>query len=293
MTIAGVIGAFVVLLAIKTTPIAFAALGGTLGERSGVINIGLEGMMTAGAFAAVVASGATGVPWLGAVAGVVAGAAFGALLGVLATRVRVDQIVAGTGINLFALGSAAFLLVLVYGQPGASKTVPSLGNGSWLLVALAFAGALALHVFLVATPAGLRLRACGENPSAVAAAGIDPLRIRLLAVTAGGALAGLGGAYLSIGELNLYSDGMIAGRGFIALAAVIFGRWTPLGAMGAALFFGFFEALQFVLQGSSIPSEAMQMLPYVAAIVALVAFRGRARAPAADGIPYERNIEEF
>ena len=271
---------------IKATPLIYAALAGVICERSGVINIGLEGMLTAGAFTAVVVSGATGSPLLGIFAGIAMGAVFGAFLGVLATKFRVDQIVAGTGINLIAIGGAAYGLVLIFNQPGASPQVPSLENFSRLLIALAFLCAAALHAVLYYTPWGLRVRACGENPHAVAAAGVNPLRTRLLAVTIGGALAGLGGAYLSVGELNLYSDGMTAGRGFIALAAVIFGRWTPFGAVGAAIFFGLFEALQYVMQRSGIPNEAMQALPYIAALVALAGLTGRVRAPAADGVPY-------
>lgn len=286
-------GATVVLILsltlIKATPIIYAALAGVISERSGIINIGLEGMMTAGAFTAVAVSDITGSPVLGILGGIIAGAIFGAFLGLLATKFRVDQIVAGTGINLIAVGGAAYALVLIFNQPGASKQVPSLETSSWIMVVLAFGCAVGLHALLYATPWGLRVRACGENPHAVAAAGLNPLRTRLLAVTLGGALAGLGGAYLSVGELNLYSDGMVAGRGFIALAAVIFGRWTPFGATGAAIFFGLFEALQFVLQRSGIPNEAMQALPYIAALIALAGLTGRVRAPAADGVPYEQN----
>jgi simple sugar transport system permease protein len=283
---ASVVMLVVSLTLIKATPLIYAALAGVISERSGIINIGLEGMMVAGAFTAVAVSGATNNALLGILAGIAAGAIFGLFLGVLATRFRVDQIVAGTGINLIAVGGAAFALVLIFGQPGASREVPSLEGASWTLVALAFLCAGGLHGLLYYTPWGLRVRACGENPRAVAAAGIDPLRTRLLAVTIGGALAGLGGAYLSVGELNLYSDGMVAGRGFIALAAVIFGRWTPFGATGAAIFFGLFEALQFAIQRTGIPSEAMQALPYIAALVALAGLTGRVRAPASDGVPY-------
>ena len=149
--------------------------------------------------------------------------------------------------------------------------------------------AVLLHIVLQRTPWGLHVRACGEDPSAAEAAGIDALRTRFIAVVTGGAIASLGGVYLSLAELDLYSDGMTAGRGFIALAAVIFGRWTPLGATGAALFFGFFSALQFALQRTGVPSELMQALPYAAAVVALAGFAGRVRAPAADGVPYVRH----
>ena len=274
------------LTLVKATPLIYAALGGVISERSGVINIGLEGMMAAGSFTAVAIANVTGSPVLGLLGGIFAGALFGALFGLLATKFRVDQIVAGTGINLIAVGGAAFALVLVFNQPGSSTTVPSLESASWTLTALALLSAAGLHAVLYRTPWGLRVRACGENPHAVAAAGLDPLRTRFAAVTIGGALAGLGGAYLSVGELNLYSDGMVSGRGFIALAAVIFGRWTPFGATGAAIFFGLFEALQFALQRSGIPDEAMQALPYIAALVALCGLTGRVRPPAADGIPY-------
>jgi ABC-type uncharacterized transport system permease subunit len=284
--VAAVIG-LVVLTLVKSTPLIFAALGGVLGERSGVVNIGLEGIMVAGAFTSVVVSGASGNPIVGVLAGIVAGAALAAILAFVATRLAYDQIVAGTGINIVALGGAAFGLVLIYGQPGASHEVPALGEpGEVALTVLAFVLAGAMSLFLARTPWGLRIRACGENPRAAASAGIDPLRTRFWAVVAGGAIASLGGVYLSLAELDLYSDGMTAGRGYIALAAVIFGRWTPFGATGAALFFGFFSALQYTLQRSGIPSELMQALPYLAALVALAGLAGRVRAPAADGVPY-------
>lgn len=288
----------VALTLIKATPIIYAALGGVISERSGVVNIGLEGMMTGGAFSAVIFSGLTGNPFAGVAAGIIFGAALGFVLGFAATVFKVDQIVAGMGINLVAAGGAAFGLVLIYNQPGASPQVPSLSTlgsafcgssaGVWALVALAFISAFTLHWFLTSTPAGLRIRACGENPHAVNDAGLRPLRLRLAAVVLSGALAGLGGAFLSVGEVNLFSDGMTAGRGFIALAAVIFGRWTPWGATGAAVFFGFFEALQFVLQGriAWLPADALQAVPYLAALVAIAGLVGRVRAPAADGVPY-------
>jgi simple sugar transport system permease protein len=282
------IAALVSLTLVKSAPIIYAALGGVISERSGIVNIGLEGMMIAGAFTAVLFSGMSGSPSIGLVAGIAAGALLGFVLGFAATRFKVDQIVAGTGINLVAAGGTAYALTLIYNQPGASPQVNALGNNVWILVALAFVCALLLHVLLYATPWGLRVRACGENPRAVNDAGLRPLRLRLAAVTVSGALAGLGGAFLSIGEVNLFSDGMTAGRGFIALAAVIFGRWTPWGATGAAIFFGFFEALQYVLQGriSWLPADAMQAVPYIAALIAIAGLVGKVKAPAADGIPY-------
>lgn len=286
----------VTLTLIKATPIIYAALGGVISERSGVVNIGLEGMMAGGAFTAVVFSGMTGNPVIGVLAGIGAGALLGFILGYAATVFKVDQIVAGTGINLVALGGAAYALTLIYNQPGASPQVNAIGNAVvnagpiqlHVLTIIAFACALLLHFVLYYSPWGLRVRACGENPRAVNDAGLHPLRLRLWAVIVSGALAGLGGAFLSLGEVNIYSDGMTAGRGFIALAAVIFGRWTPWGATGAAIFFGFFEALQYVLQGrvSWLPADAMQAIPYIAALFAIAGLVGKVRAPAADGIPY-------
>jgi general nucleoside transport system permease protein len=282
------IGTLVVLTLIKATPIIYAALGGVISERSGVVNIGLEGMMAVGAFAAVIVAFATHLPLLGLLAGIAAGALVGYVLAIAATRFKVDQIVAGTGINLICAGSAAYGLVILFNQPGASPQVTSLGNGYWLLIVLAFVLAGALQWLLYRTPWGLRVRASGENPAAVVSAGLDPLALRVHAVVISGALAGLGGAFLSIGELNLYSDGMTAGRGFIALAAVIFGRWNPLGATVACIVFGFFEALQFVLQGQIawLPANAMQALPYLAALIALAGVTGKVRAPASDGVPF-------
>jgi general nucleoside transport system permease protein len=284
----GLIVTLALLTLTKSTPIIYAALGGVISERSGVINIGLEGMMAAGAFTAVAVSYFTHSPFLALACGVAAGAFVGLVLAIAATRYKVDQIVAGTGINLICAGGGAYGLVLLFNQPGASAQVASFGNNSWVLIAAAFIAALGLQWVLYRTPWGLRVRACGENPKAVAAAGLDPLRLRNYAVTISGALAGLGGAFLSIGELNLYSDGMTAGRGFIALAAVIFGRWNPLGATVAAVVFGFFEALQYVLQGriSWLPADAMQALPYLAALIALAGITGRVRPPASDGVPY-------
>lgn len=289
----GLIASIVLLTLIKSAPIVYAALGGVISERSGVVNIGLEGMMAAGAFGAVVASYATHSALFGGIvglfAGVIAGAFVGYILALAATKFKVDQIVAGMGINLICSGGAAYGLTLLFNQPGASPEVNSVGSaGEWVLVALAFVLALLLHLVLYRTRWGLRVRATGENPFAVKSAGLNPLRFRMLAVITSGALAGLGGAFLSVGELNLYSDGMTAGRGFIALAAVIFGRWTPLGATGAAIVFGLFEALQYWLAGqiSWLPADALAALPYVAAIVALAGVTGRVRAPAADGVPY-------
>jgi ABC-type uncharacterized transport system permease subunit len=276
---------------IKATPIAYASLGGVVSENAGVVNIGLEGMMAAGAFAAVAASYATHDVALAVAGAAAVGGLLGLLLAYFAVTLRADQIVVGMGINVLGIAAAAYLLTVVFGQPGASPEVASLSSlppaaryaPIWFVAALA----VIIHVLLYRTRLGLHLRAVGEEPRAAATAGIDVVRLRYAATIAGGMLAALGGAYLSIGELDLYSDGMVAGRGFIALAAVIFGKWTPFGAVGACLFFGFFSGLQILMQQQGVPAEVFQIIPYALAIVALAGAVGRSRAPAADGLPYE------
>ena len=276
---------------VKATPLAYAALGGVVSENAGVVNIGLEGMMAIGAFAAVVGSFYSHDVLIGIGVAIVAGALAGLLLAYFAVTMRADQIVVGMGINVLGIAAAAYLLSVLFGQPGASPEVPSLLSASpssraapiWAVALIA----LGLHVFLYRAKRGVHLRAVGEEPRAAATAGIDVARVRYAATIFGGVLAALGGAYLSVGELDLYSDGMVAGRGFIALAAVIFGRWTPFGAIGACLFFGFFSSLQIALQQQGVPSEVFEAAPYVMAIVALAGVVGRVRAPAADGKPYD------
>jgi len=282
------ISGFLWLALVKSTPLIYAALGGVLCERAGIVNIALEGSLALAAFTGVAVASATGNPLYGLAVGVVASALFCALLGLLATHFDVDQIVAGTGLNLVAAGGTATALVVVFGQPGATPEIHALGRpGEITLVVGAFAAALLLHALLRSTAWGLRTRVAGENPYALRAAGIDPRTVRLVATAWAGAVVGLGGVFLSLGELDLYSDGMTAGRGFIALAAVIFGRWSPLGATAAAVAFGTLSALQFALQRTGVSSDLMAMLPYLAALVALTGILGRARPPASGGAPYE------
>src|SRR5579864_4155662 len=296
------IGAVIAIALIKATPLVYAGLGGVLSENAGIINIGLEGMMAGGAFSAVVASYYSHSLVLALLAAVAAGALLAFVLAYFAIRLQADQIIVGMAINVLAIGGAAFLVALIFGQAGATPEVKSFGSlqgaGSGGLIALVtqpqryalfwfallFIGLL--HGFLYRTKAGLHLRAVGEEPRAALTAGIDVMRIRFAATVAGGALAALGGAYLSVGEVDLYSDGIVAGRGFIALAAIIFGRWTPLGTAGACLFFGFFSSLQIALQRASVPAQLLEMLPYVLTIVAIAGLIGRSRAPAADGVPF-------
>jgi general nucleoside transport system permease protein len=296
------IAAILAITLIKATPLLFAALGGVISENSGIVNIALEGMMAAGAFAAVLGSFYFHSLLLAVLVAMLTGAAFGLLLAYLAIAQRADQIVVGMAINVLAIGGAAFLLSVVFGQPGASpevKSFGSLGHASsegladfvasperYALFWVALLLLIIIQVYLYRTRSGLHLRAVGESPHAALTAGINVVAYRYWATIVGGVLAALGGAYLSIGEVDLYSDGMVAGRGFIALAAVIFGRWTPLGAAGACLFFGFFSSLQIALQNAQVPAQLLEMLPYVLTIIALAGFIGRSRAPAADGVPF-------
>jgi ABC-type uncharacterized transport system permease subunit len=270
----------------KATPLIFAALGGVLSENAGVVNIALEGIMAGGAFAAVVTSYYTHSVALSLAVALLTGAALAFVLAYFAIAQRANQIIVGMAINIFALGAAAYLVSAIFGQPGASPQVAGLRDES-LLTWTAAAIVVALHFFLYRTRAGTHLRAVGEEPRAAATAGINVVAYRYAATMAGGALAALGGAYLSVGETDIYSDGMVAGRGFIALAAVIFGKWTPFGAAGACVFFAFFSSLQIVLQGASVPAQLLEMLPYLLTIVAIAGFIGRARPPASDGIAYE------
>ncbi|MBS2022364.1 MAG: ABC transporter permease [Deltaproteobacteria bacterium] len=275
-------------------PLMFAALGGVLSEKSGVVNIGLEGMMRFGAFFAAAVAIWTGNPWLGAVAGMVAGAAVASVHALLCLRFRADQVVSGVALNLVALGLITFLLEISFASAGVSPPAPQLPRSlgghtalTWLALALPFG----MHWFFTRTATGLRVRAIGENPKAAATLGVRVLRLRALCVLGSGGLAGLGGACLSIGILGQFDARMPAGQGFMALAAMVFGKWTPLGAAGAALFFAGADALQrqlsFSLHAADLRLEGVFLaLPYVLTLLVLALGVGRTRAPAADGIPY-------
>jgi ABC-type uncharacterized transport system permease subunit len=288
------------------TPIGLAAMGGVLSERSGVLNIGLEGMMLTGALAGAMGSHFLGGPWMGTLAALVAGAALGVVLAYLTVTLGANQIVTGVGINLFALGFTTFVERVVL-RPAGIEAVPSFAQlaapglraipllGPLLtnltpLVLVAIVIAPILAVFLYRTPWGLALRATGEAPRAVDTAGVSVFLVRYIAVAASGALAGMGGAFLSLGQLNLFSENMTAGRGFIALAAVILGKWNPVGALAAAFLFGAAEALQLFVQsyGLGVPYQIPTMLPYVLALAVLAGFVSRAIPPAAEGIPYQQ-----
>lgn len=269
-------------------PYALAAWGGNLSERSGVINIALEGKLLVGALAAAMGAHASGSVAVGLLSGCAGGALVALLYGLVVIRFRGDQIVAGVAINLLALGLTRYVLRLAYNSSSSSPETPGFSSGLlanpvfWMVCAV---GALVWFV-LARTPTGLRIRAAGEHPGALATAGVSVSRVRWRAVIAAGVLAGLGGAWLAMSN-NGFSDNMSGGRGYIALAAVIMGKWEPVWAAAACVLFAFAEALQLQLQtaGIGVPGELVQTLPWVLTIIALAGFIGRSRPPAALGTP--------
>jgi general nucleoside transport system permease protein len=289
-----------------STPLILAALGGLYSERGGVINIALEGMMLAGAFTAAVVTVFTHNPWIGLLAAVIAGLLVAALHAVVTINYRADQVVSGAAINILFLGVPALLSGAFFESTGATpqlprdqtlpdtpvfnpQTAPQLASifNQKSLVYLAFVLVAVTAYVIYRTRFGLRLRAVGENPEAALAAGVSVNRMRYAGVLISGALAALGGAYLSIGQNSLFTRNMTAGRGFIALAALIFGKWDPVGALVACLFFGFAEAVAIRMQGTvNIPNQFIQMIPYVLTMVVLAGWIGRATPPKALGIPY-------
>jgi simple sugar transport system permease protein len=276
------------------TPLLFAALGGFVCERSGVINIALEGLMLMGAFAAASAAYATGNPWIGMAAGMMAGVIFAAIYAFSVIPLRSNQIVAGTAINLLAAGSSPFLCKVFFGS---GRSTPSVEMGARfqsapMWIALALVGVASLWARY--TPSGLWVRFAGENPEALAAAGVRVNRVRWFAVLTSGALSGLGGASLSIFLASSFSQNMTAGRGFMALAALIFGKWRPIPAALACLLFGLTDAMQIRLQGvvlwgsEAVPVQFIQILPYVVTVLVLAGFVGQSRAPKSLGLPYSQ-----
>ncbi len=275
----------------NTAPLLLAALGGLLSERAGVINIALEGMMLAGAFGGALGALWSGSPWLGLAAGSVSGAFLGLLHAGLCVRFRADQIVSGTAINLLALGGSGYLLYSLFGTHGSSPSAPKLPVWDLPLVrstptvALAFLLVPVVWVVLYRLPIGLRLRAVGDAPQTAHAAGVHVGSIRTTAVVLSGALAGIGGVHLSLGDLSQFIERMTAGRGFIALAALIFGKWHPAGVLGACVLFGLAEAVADGSQAwsSAVPSQVYLVLPFVLTMVVLAGFVGRSRPPEALG----------
>jgi ABC-type uncharacterized transport system permease subunit len=270
-----------------STPLILAALGGLYSERGGVINIALEGMMLAGAFTAAVVTFFTHSPWAGLLAAVIAGLVVAALHAVVTINYRADQVVSGAAINILFLGVPALLSGALFESTGATPQLPRDQTMPNTLVYLAFILVAVTAYVIYRTRFGLRLRAVGENPEAAMAAGVSVTRMRYAGVLISGALAALGGAYLSIGQSSLFTRNMTAGRGFIALAALIFGKWDPVGVLLACLFFGFAEAVAIRMQGTvDIPNQFIQMIPYVLTMVVLAGWIGRATPPKALGTPY-------
>ncbi|MFO7742405.1 MAG: ABC transporter permease [Anaerolineae bacterium] len=301
---------------LRAAPIALAALSGVLCERSAVINIAIEGMMLTGAFTAAIMGsiGKNVLEWpfaasqgLGLLSAILVGALLGLLLAVLSVRFKVDQIISGTAINILATGVTSFLSARILSDftflnnPGILPPVPipllsripivgPVFFAQNVLVYLMFLIMAGIHVMLWHTVWGLRTRSVGEHPRAADTLGIDVFRNRYINVTAGGMVAGLSGAFLILGSVGRFDELMTAGKGFIGLAAMIFGNWTPFGAFGAATIFGFADALQtrLAILRVPIPSQFLLMTPYLVTIIVLAGVVGEALPPAADGEPYEK-----
>ena len=277
-----------------STPLMLAALGGLYSERAGVINIALEGLMLAGAFTAAAVTHFTGNPWIGLLAGIAAGVLIASLHAVACIRFKADQVVTGTAINILMVGVPAFVGGALFASTGSTPQIPKEQLIPWTPVVLAFLLVGVTWYVLYRTSFGLRLRAVGEKPEAADAAGVSVKLMRYSGVLISGALAGVGGAYLSIGQSSLFTRNMTSGRGFIALAALIFGKWRPVQTMLACLLFGLTEAISIQLQGvrmpsgEDIPNQFIQIIPYVLTMVVLAGFIGQSRAPRALGLPYQK-----
>jgi simple sugar transport system permease protein len=314
---AGVVdwGVMIGSMFVFAAPVAYAALGGMFSERSGVVNIGLEGMMLSGAFFGVLGADKLNSWVLGLFAAAVSGAVLGLIHAFLSVHMRADQIVGGTAINFLALGVTGYFFIQVYGESGTiSSEIPNIPNVNLafldhipphsygkhgflynaignlnLMIWLLFALVIASYFFMFRTSIGLRLRSVGEHPRAADTVGIDVYKTRYIAVIVSGIIASLGGAYLAVGYTHALSENMTAGRGFIGLAALIFGSWRPFGAFGAALLFGFFLGLVQRIQGYGYEAQVFtQALPYLVTLIAVVGVIGRSIPPAADGRPYVR-----
>ena len=289
-------------------PLLFVALGAVLSESAGTFAVGVEGMMLMGAFSGAVLTFVTKNWALGFLASALSGAALALIVAIATTRFRTDHMVTGLAVNILALGLTSYLLRGLFGGKAPVINLPTLGalRIPWLgdlplighalfeqslLTYTAFLLVIPMHLFLKKTQFGLMLRAVGENPAAAFSAGTDPIRMRTIAIVVCGAFAGIGGAVLSLQELGTFTDGMTNGRGFIALAALIIGRWQPLWIMLACLLFGAASALAFNLQGWSLPisSYVIQMTPYLLALAVLCGIGRRARMPAAIGKAFTRN----
>lgn len=297
--------AFILILLFSTirlaTPLIFAALGGLFSERAGVINIALEGLMLAGAFVGAVATYELQNPYIGFICGIVAGAFVALIYAVAVIKFEADQVVAGFAITMLMIGLPSVISSRLYDSAGSTQQIakefllPDFYNRISIASILAFVLVPVCWYVLYKTPFGLRLRAVGENPEAADAAGVNVIRLRYIAVILSGVLAAAGGAYLSIGQSSLFTRGMTAGRGYIALAALILAKWKPIPVLFACLFFGLTEALSIQMQGvikmpsgEDVPVQFIQIIPYVLTIIVLAGFIGLSRAPRALGIPYRK-----
>jgi len=295
------------------TPLTLGAISGIFCERSGIINIAIEGMMLSGAFAAVAFASMFDSLWIGLLAASLVGGLMALLHAVLSIRYKVDQIISGTVINILAAGGTRFLNLRLLEPAGMSTPgsfnllgipvladIPIIGpilfvNQPTVYIMLILLAVTNFVIFF--TPWGLRMRACGEHPGAADTVGVHVNRMRYISVVIGGLIAGIGGAYFSLGVVGTFEDGMTRGQGFVALAAMIFGNWNPIGGFMAALLFGFADALQVKMQilkpvvpiiNQPIPPEFLQMAPYILTIIVVAGVVGRALAPAAEGKPYEK-----
>ncbi|KGK90773.1 MULTISPECIES: ABC transporter permease [unclassified Clostridium] len=289
-----------------STPLIFAALGGVFSEKAGVVNIALEGIMTTGAFFAVYGSFVTGSPWMGLIFAMIAGAAMAAIHAYLSIHLKAEQVVSGVAINIFAGALTSFLIVKFFKTGSQTSVVKSIPYPSEMMGKVPFIGSIlkelnwfvfiafilvfVSHYVIYKTPLGLRIRSVGEHPKAADTLGVSVYGIRYFCVILSGVLGGLGGATLSIGIMNLYRENMVSGRGFIALAAMIFGNWKPINAMWASMLFAFAETFQLFAKGFgwTLPGEVYAAFPYILTMLALAGFVGKTQAPAADGVPYEK-----
>ena len=291
-----------------TIPIAFAALAGMLSERAGVINMGLEGMMLFGAFFSVVGSYITGSAWLGLLFAMMAGAMTGLLMAVFAIGFKCEHMLTGVAVNLLASGLTVVLMQMIWDTRG--KSAPVAGLGVWTnplfdkipvirelfgsvspLFYILIVCVIAMWFVMYHTPLGLRIRVVGNNPFMAGSMGINVYGIQYGAMMVAGALAALGGAYLSVGDINMFSKDMVAGRGYIALSMVILGGWHPVGVAVSGLVYGVAQSLQFRLQSVEIPPQLVQMLPYVVTIAVLFFARSKSKAPAMEGVHYYQKGE--
>lgn len=302
LNLGGLLGAML----LRSVPITLAAMSGILSERAGVVNIAIEGMMLIGAMFGALVGSLTNI-WIGLLAAVLAGMLLSAIHGALSIKYRINQIVSGTVLLIFATGFTSFISAKFLqkyqdlNNPGTFSSweipvlsqIPILGpivfnNNLFVYAMLIFVPLI--HVMLYYTKWGLRVRSVGEHPKAADTLGINVIRTRWISVLSSGAMAGLAGAYFTLGSVPRFDEGLTAGRGFIGLAAMIFGNWNPIGSFGAGLLFGFADALQtkLAILRLPIPSEFLLMLPYVATMIVLAGLVGRGQMPAADGIPYEK-----